>query len=367
MSKAVSEKVVELAAAMSAPEYLENLIREAEQANASDIHLQMLGAEASVSFRLDGVMAAPRKLPADLAERVLGRIKFLARLKTYQESLPQDGRIDKADVNARSDIRVATYPTVTGEKIVLRLFNASSTRTLSELDFPAPALAELTQFLRRTSGLLLLTGPAGSGKTTTIYACLRHLAESGGRHIITIEDPAEQIVPGIMQTEIDEARGLDFAKAARHLLRQDPQVLVIGEIRDDETANIAVRAALTGHLVISTLHAGSCKGVLERLLVLCRDHSAVAASASLILNQRLLRRLCSECSGGGCSHCLSTGYRGRLPLVEWLLLNDDIRRRIGKEDLDDIAAQPALAEVAQTLVKSGLTNQAEVERILGIS
>lgn len=367
MSKAVSEKVVELAAAWSAPEYLENLIREAEQANASDIHLQMLGAEASVSFRLDGVMAAPRKLPADLADRVLGRIKFLARLKTYQESLPQDGRIDKAEVKARSDIRVATYPTVTGEKIVLRLFNASSTRTLSELDFPAIALAELTQFLRQTSGLLLLTGPAGSGKTTTIYACLRHLAESGGRHIITIEDPAEQIVPGIMQTEIDEARGLDFAKAARHLLRQDPQVLVIGEIRDDETANIAVRAALTGHLVISTLHAGSCKGVLERLLVLCRDHSAVAASASLILNQRLLRRLCPECSGGGCAHCLSTGYRGRVPLVELFSVNDKIRRRIGVQNLDGLAAQPALAEVAQTLVKSGLTNQAEVERILGFS
>jgi general secretion pathway protein E len=365
MSKTVSEKIVQLPSQISAPEYLENLIKEAEQANASDIHLQMLGAEASVSFRLDGVMAAPRKLPAELAERVLGRIKFLARLKTYQESLPQDGRIDKAAVNARSDIRVATYPTVTGEKIVLRLFNASSTRTLPELDLPAPVLAELMQFLRQTSGLLLLTGPAGSGKTTTIYACLQHLAEAGGRHIITIEDPAEQIVAGIMQTEIDEARGLDFAKAARHLLRQDPQVLVIGEIRDDETANIAVRAALTGHLVISTLHAGSCKVVLERLLVLCRDHSAVAASASLILNQRLLRRLCPECCGRGCARCLSTGYRGRLPLVEWLLVNEDIRRGIGIKNLEGLAAKPSLLEGAQSLVQSGLTSQAEVERVLG--
>ena len=140
--------------------------------------------------------------------------------------------------------------------------------------------------------MLLLTGPAGSGKTTTIYACLRCLAESGGRHIITIEDPVEQIVPGVMQTEVNEARGLDFAKAARHLLRQDPQAFVIGEIRDEETANIAVRAALTGHLVISTLHAGSCKGVLERLLVLCADHSAIAAAVELVLNQRLLRKLC---------------------------------------------------------------------------
>src|SRR5436190_12671538 len=263
----------------SAPEVLERLVQQAECAGASDIHLQMRGGAADVWFRLDGVMTSTSELPADVADRVFGRIKFLARLKTYQDSLPQDGRIDKAALNSRSDIRVATYPTVTGEKIVLRLFNASAIRRLDELGFTSEVHSELQRFLGQTSGLLLLTGPAGSGKTTTIYACLRGLAEAGGRHIITVEDPAEQIIPGVMQTEVNEARGLDFSKAARHLLRQDPQVLVIGEIRDDETANIAIRAALTGHLVISTLHAGSCRGVFERLLVLCRDHSAVAASA----------------------------------------------------------------------------------------
>ena len=176
--------------------------------------------------------------------------------------MPQDGRIDKGDVHGLCDIRVATYPTVTGEKIVLRLFNPLAAKGIAELDFPGEAAAQLNHFLRQPSGMMLLTGPAGSGKTTTIYACLRALAEPGGRHIITIEDPVEQIVPGVMQTEVNEARGLDFAKAARHLLRQDPQAFVIGEIRDEETANIAVRAALTGHLVISTLHAGSCQGVL---------------------------------------------------------------------------------------------------------
>src|SRR5712672_2377104 len=138
-----------------------------------------------------------------------------------------------------------------------------------------------------------------------------------------------------MQTEVNEARGLDFAKASRHLLRQDPQVLVIGEIRDEETANIAVRAALTGHLVITTLHAGSCKGVFERLLVLCSDHSAVASSVELVLNQRLVRRLCEACSGKGCLECLGTGYRGRMPLVESLRLNDELRRRIAQRDLGD--------------------------------
>src|SRR5437773_10317120 len=300
----------------SAPEVLERLIRQAEQAGASDIHLHMRGQTAEVCFRLDGVITPASVLPAHVAERVCGRIKFLARLKTYQDSLPQDGRIDRQEAGAQNDIRVATYPTVTGEKIVLRLFNSSAVKSLRELELAGEVCGELERFLRQTSGLLLLTGPAGSGKTTTIYACLRGLAELGGRHVITVEDPVEQIVPGIMQTEVNEARGLDFAKAARHLLRQDPQVLVIGEIRDEETANIAVRAALTGHLVISTLHAGSCKGVFERLLVLCSDHSAVAAAVELVLNQRLVRRLCDQCFGKGCPACLLTGYCGRLPLLD---------------------------------------------------
>jgi type II secretory ATPase GspE/PulE/Tfp pilus assembly ATPase PilB-like protein len=349
----------------SAPEILERLVHRAEQAGASDVHLQMRNGTASVAFRLDGVMAPVEELPGAVAERVFGRIKFLARLKTYQESLPQDGRIDKAALDAASDIRVATYPTVTGEKIVLRLFHAAAVRTLHELDFPAEALTELERFLSQTTGLMLLTGPAGSGKTTTIYACLRHLAAAGGRHIITVEDPAEQIVPGVMQTEVNEARGLDFAKATRHLVRQDPQVLVIGEIRDEETANIALRAALTGHLVISTLHAGSCAGVFERLFVLCRDHSAVAAAIALVLNQRLLRRICAECSGKGCASCTGTGYRGRLPLVEWLRITDALRHRLGAGELDGLAAQFSLNAAARSLVQEGLTSQAEVDRVLG--
>jgi general secretion pathway protein E len=350
----------------SAPQILERLVAQAEQAGASDIHLQMRPGSAAVAFRLDGVMTPTADLPAAVAERVLGRIKFLARLKTYQESLPQDGRIDKATLHAHTDIRVATYPTVTGEKIVLRLFDTAGIRALAELGFPDPARLELERFLRQTAGLLLLTGPAGSGKTTTIYACLRHLVEQGGRHVITVEDPAEQIIPGVMQTEVNEARGLNYAKAARHLLRQDPQVLVIGEIRDGETADIAVRAALTGHLVISTLHAGSCQGVFERLLVLCADHSAVASSLELVLNQRLLRRRCAECSGQGCPACLGTGYRGRLPLVEWVRLQQTLRRRIAARDLDALAAQPILAESARSLVQAGLTTEAEVGRVLGV-
>jgi type II secretory ATPase GspE/PulE/Tfp pilus assembly ATPase PilB-like protein len=349
----------------SATQILEQLVHRAEKANASDIHLQMREGGAQVLFRLDGVMTAVEELASELADRVFGRIKFLAKLKTYQESLPQDGRIDKATLQAQSDIRVATYPTVTGEKIVLRLFNLAEVPRLAALELPPAIHSELDRFLRQTSGLLLLTGPSGSGKTTTIYACLRELAAQGGRHIITVEDPAEQIIPGIMQTEVNEARGLDFAKAARHLLRQDPQVLVIGEIRDEETATISVRAALTGHLVISTLHAGSCKGVFERLLALCPDHSAVAASVELVLNQRLIRRLCRDCAGKGCPICLGTGYRGRVPLIESIRVNDTIRRHISTRELHQITVTPDLADQATTLIQTGLTNQAEVSRVLG--
>jgi len=353
--------------AENAPDILEKLVQRAERAGASDIHVQMLGKAAEVAFRLDGVISPVSKLSDAVAERVVGRIKFLARLKTYQESLPQDGRIDHAEIGSANDIRVATYPTVTGEKIVLRLFNSSTAKKLNELDFPEHAHAELEHFLRQTSGLLLLTGPAGSGKTTTIYACLRFLTELGGRHIITVEDPAEQIVPGVMQTEVNEARGLDFAKATRHLLRQDPQVLVIGEIRDEETANIAVRAALTGHLVISTLHAGSCKGVFERLLVLCADQSAVASSIALVVNQRLVRRLCKNCSGAGCEYCVQTGYRGRLPAVECLRVTEDMRRSIALRVIETLTVKPSLAENAQSLVAAGLTNETELRRVLGFN
>jgi general secretion pathway protein E len=349
-----------------APQVLADLVQQAERAGASDIHLQMRGPVAEVAFRLDGVVAPTSELPAAVAERVFGRIKFLARLKTYQDSLPQDGRIERTELGSQHDIRVATYPTVTGEKIVLRLFNATAVKTLGELGLLEVAHAELDQFLGQTTGLMLLTGPAGSGKTTTIYACLRQLADQGGRHIITVEDPVEQIIPGTMQTEVNEAIGLDFGRAARHLLRQDPQVLILGEIRDEATANLAVRAGLTGHLVISTLHAGSCRGVLERLLVLCPDHSAIASSVELVLNQRLIRRLCRACNGASCEACLQTGFQGRVPLVEWLRLTESLRKQIRSGDLQNITPQPALAESARDLLRQGLSNQVEMQRVLGL-
>lgn len=359
----------------AAPRLLDELLHEAERAGASDVHLQMTGAGAAVQFRLDGVVAPVRTVPADLAERLFGRIKFLARLKTYQDSLPQDGRIDKGDSGTRQDIRVATYPTVTGEKIVLRLFQSAGARSLAGLDFPEDAVSELRSFLRRQGGLLLLTGPAGSGKTTTIYACLQHLLEAGGRHIITVEDPVEQVLPGLMQTEVNEARGLTFAVAARHLLRHDPQVLVLGEIRDDESAALAVRAALTGHLVISTLHAGSCRGVFERLLVMCPDRYAVVTAVEVVLNQRLMRRCCRDCRGAagrpasgtakGCDACLHTGYRGRVPVVEWARVDDPVRHQLRASGPPALSPRRTLEQSARELVAGGLSDELEFERVLG--
>jgi general secretion pathway protein E len=346
-----------------APEILQRIVQRAHQTGASDIHLQMRQGGAELSLRLDGVLSPAAVVPQDIAERLCGRIKYLANLKTYQESLPQDGRIDKAAFHIPADVRVATYPTVTGEKIVLRLFQEAELKGLADLELPEDILAALTTWLGRAAGLLLLTGPAGSGKTTTIYACLKQLSQAGGRHIITIEDPVEQIIPAIMQTEINEGRGLDFARAARHLLRQDPQVLVIGEIRDEETARIALRAALTGHMILSTIHAGSCQGVLERLVSFCPDLPAITATHDLILNQRLVRCLCGNCAGAGCDRCVMTGYSGRVPIVESLVVDENIRRLMRSGQFASIKVVTPLEERAQALLKAGRTTEQEVRRV----
>lgn len=350
----------------SAPACLRALVQRAAAAGASDIHLQRSANQAVVALRLDGVMQPWTTLEGPMAERVFGRIKYLAHLKTYQESLPQDGRIDRAALETQGDLRVSTYPTITGEKIVIRLFHRGDQRTLDQLGFPPQCLAEVHKFLSSHAGLMLLTGPAGSGKTTTIYACLQELSRSGERHVITVEDPVEQVIPGIMQTEVQEARGLNFATAIRHLLRQDPQVLVVGEIRDEETANITVRAALTGHLVISTLHAGSCSSVFDRLLNMASDHFAAISSVALVLNQRLIRRLCRQCRGDGCEACLGSGFHGRVPVVEWLRPTREMRRIIRGHGTDSLDVHPAMATMAWQLVKEEITTPAEIHRVIDL-
>lgn len=329
---------------------------------ASDVHLHMVRDGCEVQFRLDGVLTQVGELPSDAAKLVFGRVKYLAKLKTYVESLPQDGRICGEEVGLASDVRVSTYPTVTGEKLVLRLFYEESQLALDGLGFPAKVQEALVNQLRIRSGMILLTGPAGSGKTTTIYALLQHLLEIDRCHVVTVEDPVERVIPGVMQTEIDLERGLTFAKALKHLLRQDPQVLVIGEIRDEETAAIALRAAMTGHLVIVTLHAGSCQAVIERLSVLSREPNLVASQLRMILNQRLVRRLCPDCSGAGCQSCFGVGYRGRVPFLEMLQVTDAMRNDIENNRLAKMMPDYSFEKSRDDLLGQGITTEAELKR-----
>ena len=347
-----------------APPALGELVRSAVAAGASDVHLQGVADGVEISWRLDGVLVPAGRFDRGLGERGDGRVKYLSRLRTYEDAMPQDGRIAGTDLGVPGDLRVSTYPTVTGEKVVLRIFRGAEASTLADLGFPAPALETLVRAVSQPSGLVLFTGPAGSGKSTTMHACLRQLA-GGGRHVITVEDPVEQALPGVMQTEVNAARGLTYPEAVRHLLRQDPQVLMLGEIRDAETAGLVVRAAMTGHLVISTLHAGSCRGVLERLLLMERDAFAVASALSLVANQRLVRRACDACGAKGCDACRGTGYRGRMPLVELLPVDDALRGELRMGRVGSPVVSPTLAEMGAWMVASGKTTTAELERVLG--
>ncbi len=349
----------------SAVRLLEKILADAASANASDLHLRRMDdGSVNVAARIDGALKPLPTIGPKEAERLFGRIKFLAKMKSYQDNFPQDGRIAGKDVGLGKDVRVSSYPTVDGEKIVLRFFQQATASGLAELGLSKEKEGKIASFLKKKGGMLLLTGPAGSGKTTTIYACLNELAKSGSRNIVTIEDPVEQKVAGVMQTEVNNAVGLKFPEALRHLLRQDPEVIVIGEIRDEETAKIAVRAAFTGHMVIATLHAGSCKGVVERLIDMCGDKFAVLSSADLILNQRLVRKRCRDCQGKGCPACLGTGYKGRTPVIEMLELDDDLRDRIRKEGTGILSNPGALRQDARSLVEAGITDTAEIERLI---
>jgi type II secretory ATPase GspE/PulE/Tfp pilus assembly ATPase PilB-like protein len=306
----------------------------------------------------------------------------LADLLTYRLDVPQEGRMRQAVAQFGADMRVSTFPTIHGEKAAVRLFDATGrTLDLEQLGLPQELLRDLAAMLRERSGAVLLTGPSGSGKTTTIYACLRHLVRAGGgRHIVTIEDPVEQVIEGVSQSQARPGTEFDFARGLRSLLRQDPEVIMIGEVRDAETAGIAIQAALTGHLVFSTLHAGSACGVVTRLLDMGIETYLLTSGLKAILNQRLVRCLCDACrrpAGGrweaaGCNACLGTGYRGRLLLAELLTLNGPLRQAVlDKADTATLeaAARPSgranIWTAAERAVADGLTTAQEIERVLG--
>jgi len=353
---------------------VEQLLCDAAERGASDIHLDPDDDGLRVRLRLDGVLVEGASLPESIAAHVIGRLKALSGLLAYRTDVPQEGRISAERSPTGGEVRVATYPTLLGERAALRL-DASDTSApdLAELGLPDTALAGLQAALARPDGVVLLTGPSGSGKTTTLYAALRHLVRSDpGRSLMTLEDPVERRLPGVVQTEVSESAGLDFSRALRSLLRQDPDVLLVGEIRDRETARIALEAGLTGHLVASTVHAGTAPAVFARLLEMGVEPFVLTTAVRGVLAQRLLRRTCEACRSKGCDACRGTGYRGRVMVAEWVELTTALREVIlAKGDGERLAAAARdagfadLRAAAAHLVAAGETTEEEVNRVLG--
>jgi general secretion pathway protein E len=350
---------------------------------ASDVHFEPTNHSLEVRFRLDGVLHRAAALSRDLAPNVVARLKVMAELLTYRQDIPQEGRLLQGQAEFGVDMRVSTFPTIHGEKAAVRIFGAgASIFDLDQVGLPGAVLEELkTLFLQRT-GAIFLTGPSGSGKTTTLYACLRHLLREsgGGRHIVTIEDPVEQVLEGISQAQARPGTEFDFARGLRSLLRQDPEIIMVGEVRDADTAHIAIEAALTGHLVLSTLHAGSGCGVISRLLEMGIETYLLTSGLKGILNQRLLRRLCEACrrqtdlgwEAAGCERCLGTGYHARLLLAELVLIDEAMRQailaRADTQALERCALQsgrPTIWAAADRALADGWTSQHEVMRVLG--
>jgi general secretion pathway protein E len=357
------------------------ILAEAVRCSASDVHFEPTHHTLEVRFRLDGVLHRVATLNRELAANVVSRLKVLAELLTYRQDVPQEGRLVRGREQYGVDMRVSTFPTVHGEKAAVRLFEAGArVLDLDQLGLPGPLLKELCGLLLQRTGAIFLTGPSGSGKTTTIYACLRHLVRGGGRHVVTIEDPVEQVLEGISQSQARPGTEFDFARGLRSLLRQDPEVIMVGEVRDSATAHTAIEAALTGHLVLSTLHAGSSCGVIGRLLEMGIETYLLTSGLKGILNQRLLRRLCPACrrpaahgwEAAGCDACLGTGYQGRMLLAELVLVDAPLRQAVlARADtvaLEQCVARsdrPTLWSAADAALAEGRTSAEEILRILG--
>lgn len=381
---------------------VEAILTAARDANASDVHLRPTADKMEMAWRLDGVLQPVAVFPRELAPQIVARLKVLAELLTYRTDTPQEGRIRSASttshiVPGEQDVetRLSTFPTLFGEKAVLRLFVGSGKyRQLPELGLPVDVLPNLQRLLEETSGVILLTGPAGSGKTTTIYACLREIDQQagGGRSLVSLEDPIEVVVPGVDQAQVHPPSGFDMTVGLKSLLRQDPDVLMVGEIRDRDTAETVFQASLTGHLVLTTFHAGSSSQAVSRLGDMGIETYLLHSGLLAIVCQRLLRQLC-ECAREssetrdlmglplesvkvpvGCSACRGTGYRGRFVIAELLLptweevgagilANENARR------LEELAIGSGMIsqwERGLKAVQSGQTSPQEVRRVLGV-
>jgi type II secretory ATPase GspE/PulE/Tfp pilus assembly ATPase PilB-like protein len=371
------------------------VLAHARLARASDVHFQPYPEGLEVRWRIDGVIQPVTVLPAKLAPNVVARLKVLAELLTYRTDIPQEGRIrgDPGQV----EMRLSTFPILHGEKAVVRLFaGPGQFLSLKDLGFPVEVHDSLSQGLDETSGLIVFSGPAGSGKTTTLYACLRELVarSRGERSLASLEDPIESVVPGVAQSQVNVAAGFTLETGLRALLRQDPEVIAIGEIRDRTTAEIALQAALTGHLTLTTFHAGSATEVMGRLLDMNLEPYAIRSGLRAVVAQRLVRRLCDACAKDaqavddflglpvsiarlprGCPACGTTGYRGRLVLAEALRPDQEqmgaaILARCDVQTLERIALDGGMVgrwQRACQAVEAGMTSPGEIRRVLGVS
>jgi type II secretory ATPase GspE/PulE/Tfp pilus assembly ATPase PilB-like protein len=363
-----------------ATEFVNELLRTARVSGASDVHLDPGSDALEVRWRLDGVLQPLQRLPNEVGPNIVARLKVLAGLLTYEMSLPQEGRT--RDDALEAEVRVSTFPTLHGERAVLRLLGASnrSLDSLAQLGLPQAVMTELERHLAATSGAILIVGPAGSGKTTTAYACLRQIVahSRGGRSLASLEDPIEVALDSVAQTQVNLSAGFDMAAGLRSLLRLDPEVIFVGEMRDRPTAEVALQAALTGQLVVTTFHAGNCDDALNRLIEIGIPGYAVRNAVRLIVAQRLVRRLC-RCAvpadselharqlgldvekcwvATGCEHCHHTGYSGRSLVAEW--------RAADSAHADPPSGDEQLWASATRLVEAGTTSPQEVFRVLGL-
>ena len=349
---------------------LNALLTQAARDGASDIHIEPYEHHSLVRFRVDGSLREVVQPNRALHAALISRLKIMADLDIAEKRLPQDGRISLRLGTRAIDVRVSTLPSAFGERAVLRLLDKSGNKiSLEAVGMQGATLQQFDQLIRQPHGIILVTGPTGSGKTTTLYSALSRLDARSG-NIMTVEDPIEYELPGIGQTQVNARIELTLAKALRAILRQDPDVIMIGEIRDFETAQIAIQASLTGHLVLATLHTNDASSAVTRLHDMGIEPFLLASSLLGVLAQRLVRKVCPHCHGKGCTHCGQSGYAGRTGIFELLIVDDAIREQIHHSAAEaDIraaalrAGMTLMRDDGERLVAAGITTPEELLRV----